>query len=271
MGDDDEFEWEELPVRPGDPKTDEAKAAIMEHVAAYPRRVFYSRQLEVLLEGRFFHWITNRAVRELVAEGALRAEERALGPQTFVRFLVRPDARYFKRAIARSLQVIRRYSRYDVARACGDHAEMMYLGALAERGFVCVGRNTNSYRERQWTASNEDLDYIVEREGLGYGVEVKNTLDYIEREVMWAKMRICEHLGLAPVFIVRASPKSYTYEIYQAGGFVVIFQRQMYPFGCRDLVEEIQRELGLPVESPRFVPAGQLDRLVRWHEKRRVV
>jgi len=52
-----------------DPKTDEAKEAIEKVVKSAGPAVFYSRQLEVRLEREFFHWVTNRAVRELIDEG----------------------------------------------------------------------------------------------------------------------------------------------------------------------------------------------------------
>ncbi len=52
--------------RARDPLVDRARFRIRELVMARPGRVFYSRQLEVMLEREFFHWITNRAVREMV-------------------------------------------------------------------------------------------------------------------------------------------------------------------------------------------------------------
>ena len=33
--------------------------------------MFYSRQLEVLYEREYFHWVTNRALRRLVEEGRI--------------------------------------------------------------------------------------------------------------------------------------------------------------------------------------------------------
>jgi hypothetical protein len=41
-------------------------------------RVFYSRQLEVMHEREFFHWVTTRALRTLEATGEIRSETRQL-------------------------------------------------------------------------------------------------------------------------------------------------------------------------------------------------
>ncbi|HEX6729555.1 MAG TPA: hypothetical protein VF074_06075 [Pyrinomonadaceae bacterium] len=36
--------------------------------------VFFSRQLEVQNEGEYFHWITNRAIRDLEDEGLIKSD-----------------------------------------------------------------------------------------------------------------------------------------------------------------------------------------------------
>ena len=174
-----------------DPKTDEAKAAIVRHVGHFSKEVFYSRQLEVHLEVPFFHWITNRAVRELVRDGVFfrpNAVQLRTGPVP--RFLVRPTQRYFLRALKRSAALVARYSDHNVGRANGRYAEVLFQNALARRGFRPVGENTNAYQGQKWTETDEDLDFILTRDGIAYGVEVKNTLDYIERPVLKSKLAI---------------------------------------------------------------------------------
>jgi hypothetical protein len=51
---------------PRDERDDEARQSIVELVERNKNGVWFSRQIEVLLEDKFFHWITNRVVRELV-------------------------------------------------------------------------------------------------------------------------------------------------------------------------------------------------------------
>lgn len=54
--------------RPRDVKIDEAKEVIINDLFnAEPEEVFYQRQVEILYEDVFFHWITTKALKELSA------------------------------------------------------------------------------------------------------------------------------------------------------------------------------------------------------------
>ena len=62
----------EEPPRPHDRRIDEAKEVLIADLfRAQPERVFYERQIQVLHERRFFHWIIGRALGELAAEGRI--------------------------------------------------------------------------------------------------------------------------------------------------------------------------------------------------------
>ncbi len=58
----------------------------------------------------------------------------------------------------------------------GLHGEMMVLEGFARSEFVMRGRNTREFRGRLWIETENNLDFIFERDGQAYGVEVKNTL-----------------------------------------------------------------------------------------------
>jgi hypothetical protein len=263
-----EFEGPGWDVEEPDSYTEAAKVAVMGLFAEHPEEVFYSRQLEVRFEDKFFHWVTNRAVRRLVDEGALKVVEVPLGGGTRVKFLMRPRLRYYTRAVNRSMRVVRRYSDHPVASACGDQAEHLFLVALARRRFVCVGENTNEHGERKWTESNHNLDFVIERDGVTYGCEVKNTLDYIDHDELRVKLEICECLGIVPLFIMRWAPKTYVREVVEAGGYGMLFKAQVYPFGYVELVRDIKAVLGLPADSPRAIPEGIITRFMNWHAGR---
>jgi hypothetical protein len=64
----------------------------------------------------------------------------------------------------------------------------------------------NSYGEKMWDNTNHNLDLIFERDGVAYGVEVKNTLGYLDIEEFLTKIRLVRHIGVKPVFAVRALP-----------------------------------------------------------------
>jgi hypothetical protein len=52
-----------------DTEEDRARAQLLAHFEDNPQSVFYSRQLEVMLEREYFHWVTNRALRRVGTGG----------------------------------------------------------------------------------------------------------------------------------------------------------------------------------------------------------
>jgi len=113
------------------------------------------------------------------------------------------------------------------------------------------GRETNKYREAVWSESDHNLDFIFSRDGSAYGVEVKNSLAYIDKDEFDIKIRLCESLGITPVFVVRMLPKTWAWELIQRGGFALVLKYQLYPWAHRHLAKRVASELGLPVDAPR--------------------
>ena len=144
----------------------------------------------------------------------------------------------------------------------------MFDAALGRNGFRAESTNSNSWRDRRWESTNHNLDRIVTRDEVAYGVEVKNTQNYIPRSELQIKLQLYHHLGVTPLFIMRYAPKSYMYEIHRAHGFGVLFEEQIYPFGHGALVTEVRQRLGLKVQSPRDVKEGDMLRLMKWHLRR---
>ncbi len=75
----EDFDWEDQgPGRNVDPVEIRARELLRDVFSNRPQRVYFSRQLEVQNEGRYFHWITNRAIRDLEEEGVILSERRKL-------------------------------------------------------------------------------------------------------------------------------------------------------------------------------------------------
>lgn len=143
----------------------------------------------------------------------------------------------------------------------------MFDAALPRFGFMPKERKVRSYAGREWTETGHNLDRVFERDEIPYGAEIKNTLEYIPRDELRIKLRMCQWLHLKPLFIVRMAPKSYIEEVRQAGGFTLVFKYQLYPHGHDELTRRVKHELGLPVDCPQTVEDGTILRLVRWHVK----
>lgn len=260
-----EEEWPE--GRPRDAKVDEAREELTRFFKEHAEGVYYLKQLEVFFEKCFFHWITAKAVNELIEDGLLGKDEIPLSKGTKVKFVFNKRYRDHKMPIRKSIEIIRQYSNPTIAIACGRQAEVLFFNALMNKGFLSKEQEVNEYSGKKWTETEHDLDFIIEKDNIVYGCEVKNKWDYIERDELTIKLRICDFLGVKPLFIMRYSPKTYTWEIIQRGGYTMIFETQIYPFGQKELVEKMKEVLGLPVDCPRAIPAGIIDRFMRWHKR----
>jgi hypothetical protein len=252
---------------PRDAVIDQAKIALAQFFEEEKTGVFYQRQLQIIFERDFFHWITARALAELVAENVIAASSEVLPNVGSIRIYWKSKHRYWKRQANEVIQIVSEFSRSDFAHAMGAHAEMMFDAALPSVGFTPTGREMRSYNGKVWTETNHDLDRVFERDGVGYGTEIKNTLDYIPREEMRIKVAMCGFLGLRPLFIVRMAPKNYVNEVQEAGGLTLIFKYQLYPFGQRLFAEKVREMLRLPIGCPDRIADGTCQRFLQWHVK----
>jgi hypothetical protein len=62
-------------------------------------------------------------------------------------------------------------------------------------------------------------------------------------------------------------PKSWIFELQQAGGFALILKYQLYPWTHRELAHRVRDRLGLPVDASRFLAEGTMNRFLKWHRK----
>ncbi len=90
----------------------------------------------------------------------------------------------------------------------------------------------------------------------------------MDREEFEIKVRLCEALGITPVFAVRMLPKSWAYELIGMGGYAMILKYQLYPWTHAELARRVARELTLPVDAPRALAEGTMNRFEAWHSKR---
>ena len=140
----------------------------------------------------------------------------------------------------------------------------MVDAALPRAGLLPVAWNVRAWQDKSWTRTNHDLDRVYRGKGVNFGVEVKNTLAYIDREELTHKLAMCRELQLVTLFVMRMAPASYIELVRQQGGFTWLFEWQLYPFGHEDFAREVQEGLGYKVGCPRALEQGTVDRLVKW-------
>ena len=261
-----EYEEEEAPRRPRDGKIDEAKTVLMDRYLSSGTQVFYKRQLEIWLENDFFHWITARALTELGEERRVGFKIEALGThQAHFYFPLRH--RYPRRQIRQTLGLIAEFSDPVFTRAVGRYGEMLVESGFARTGFRIMQHKVNAVDGHRWTKTNHDLDFLIRRDGIRYGVEVKNQLGYIDQTEFQIKLQMCEFFGVRPMFVTRRMPKNYMNDVYRAGGYSIVTVNQNYPLLAEDLAKRVRDTLNLPVNVIQQFPDTALNRFEHWHEE----
>ncbi len=123
----DLYEEESPEGRPRDVKIDEARASLEKFFNQQDREVFHGKQVEVLFEKTFFHWITSKALDEMVKEGKIiGSEEMPLLGKTRVKFVFNKKYRDRKLEMRDHLRVVRGYSTPPLPGDCGRQAEIMF-------------------------------------------------------------------------------------------------------------------------------------------------
>jgi hypothetical protein len=161
----EDLDWEDASAgNAPDPVEIGARELLRDFFERNRQRVYFSRQLEVQNEDRYFHWITNRAIRDLEAEGVILSERRSLIAGGTIKLLWHRKFRYHKREAARLVDLVNEYSAPNIGAALGLQGEALILEGFASIEFVMKGRDKNKYGERAWTESDHDLDFIFERD-----------------------------------------------------------------------------------------------------------
>ena len=211
-----------------------------------PDSVYHVTQLEVLFEDTHFHFRTRRVVQILRASGFLSEREVSFHGTTAT-IVWRSNVRYVERAIAAHSRLMSEYSSETMNKATGDYAEILVPLGLARLHLDVIDRNARSYRNKIWTETGHDLDFIVEKDDVGYGVEVKNTWIYIPFDELNVKLKMCKFLGIRPLFIVRHRHEGQWRLVQQEQGMLYIFKSKIFPPGHIDLTRSIWEEMRLPV------------------------
>jgi hypothetical protein len=137
---------------------------------------------------------------------------------------------------------------------------------MARTGFRIIASKVREVEGMRWTKSNHDLDRLIMRDGVRYGVEIKNQLGYIEQTEFQTKLEMCRHLLVRPMFIARMMPKNHNIQVIRAGGFVLLLKNQHYPLMADDLAKRVRDSLNLPALSISELPDTTLRRFENWHQ-----
>jgi hypothetical protein len=108
---------------------------------------------------------------------------------------------------------------------------------------------------------------LIERDGIQYGIEIKNQLGYIDQTEFETKLAMMRFFGVRPMFIARMMPKNYINDVFKAGGFCLLLGDQHYPLLAAGLAKRVRDTLGLPTHAVKALPDTALKRFETFHER----
>jgi hypothetical protein len=252
---DEYVEEEPEPERKPDPMVLKAVPVVRKFFSRR-KMPFYIGQLQCQFEKQFFHWITYKAIRELLGESFLGNTDTTIAGNA-VKFVYRANlpSKTVNSHIKSAAQLLATVWDDEISKVRGKHLEALVKAELRANAFTIVGTHARSYEE-EWTETDHNLDFIAElSNGQAIGLEIKNTLPYIPRSEFEIKLKMCKFLGIKPVFAVHWLPKSYIWQVYKQGGFGWLFEYQLYPLGYERLCQQLQKRLGFPVMVMTELPA----------------
>jgi hypothetical protein len=249
-----------------DPALPKAIDTIKKYFMDNKDKILYLKQIQIYFEKSFFHWITYNALN--ILEGNILKSKIVKTKIGEIKFYFHKTNRYIQNEIKRKQRVIEWFSQSNITAACGEIADTLFQNGFAQKGFSLLGKDINEFNGKKWLKTKHNLDFIMGKDGVCYGCEVKNTFDYIDQDEMNEKLDMCDFIGIRPLFIMRYAPKNYIDIIQKRGGFTLLFETKIFPLGSEEKVEEIRKELGLPVIISKEIPEGILNRFIhKGHEK----
>lgn len=133
---------------------------------------------------------------------------------------------------------------FELSSPAGFHAQYLWRDLFIDLGYSIEAEDTNEFKGRKASIGG-DIDFIAKKDGIFFGVEVKNSLEYPND--LGKKVQIAIELGTLPVMIVRRV----TWEVYQNlkkyGVLTKIYETSIFPQTYEQVIVQCKETLGLPV------------------------
>ena len=126
----------------------------------------------------------------------------------------------------------------------GFYAQKLWVKAFRELDFNILGEDKDEF-DGNTSSVEGDIDVIVERDGVVFGVEVKNGLSYPTD--IRKKFRIAAELKTIPFFVARALSWGDRKWLPANGGLMKLYDVSIFSPDCPKKVQECIKTLGLPI------------------------
>ncbi len=186
-------------------------------------------------------------MNELIVEKFLKEIRTTFGNNIPIIFVFNRARRYVAIEMKDRIKIVEKYADDEMNDGCGKYAETLFGHMFEKNQFAIIGRDINSYKGKKWEKSDKDLDFIIEKDGHAYGVEVKNTFDYMPQDEFDEKVEMCQFLGISPLFPVRYASPLQLLNMQEVGGLALVFKTRIFPPGNQKLVTKIWNKFRLPI------------------------
>lgn len=232
------------------------------------QKVVTGRELKVRLEKKFFPWIIGRTLKAMEREGIIRrvgyTGRRSRAKRIPKWFFIPCEAKY--EDVVGTIEKKRRISIGINAILTGHapaayHAEDLFGEAFESLGFKIHGRDKSRFKDKVVKGKKgkqlPNLDFIIEKNKIVYGVDIKNWIkyEYDTRRVVRSKVNLAIQLGIAPFIIARYVDKETFYvDIVEKGGICYYYESLLVPISYESIAQEAHDVLGYPVLAVDFLP-----------------
>ena len=262
---------------PQDKYIEEAKESIEALIAEH--RVVTERELKVRLEDKFFPWLTKRALEELVGMGRVIPQGLSGRPGLLEtkKFFSLPNFRYDE--IVGEMREKKAISKEINAQLTGHapatyYAEDMFERAFVTLGFEILGRNASEYKGKKVEGTlgkvPPNLDFIIKRDRVIYGVDIKNWIryEYVTRNEVKFKFNLAKQLGIIPFIVARYVDKSFLFqEIIEKGGICYCYRDLILSPYAEKLARVANQILGYPTIALDTLPTYKIERILFIHKR----
>ena len=218
--------------------------------------VAFNRELRYRLESEFPHDVVGHAIEKLRKEGKIKqyGVPGRKGAEDMPNVFYALPGKDYRSLLPKAKEKLELAAVIHwISSSMGRYAEEVWFEAFKERGWEVYPSTVESIgrvREFKGREALKDtrvgIDFIVEKDGVAYGVEVKNRLPYPDD--LFEKILVAVDLDLVPLIIARWLNPSQVRAIRELGGFYVIYKTAIYSPTYKEIVDKAVKILGYPIE-----------------------
>lgn len=216
-------------------------------------QVAFDREIRYRLEAQFPHDITGEAIRKLKEDRKIKITNipgrRGTGDMPNI-FYCLPNSNYNSLIPLMHKKLDLSIFITGTSSAMGRHAELAWWRAFKRNNWNIYPtsesdlKGVNEYKGRKSTINN-NIEYVAEKDGIEYGIEVKNGLNYPD-DLYW-KFTVATELETIPLIISRWLNPAQVPLIEGLGGTQIVYKDSIYSTTYKSMIEEARTILGTPV------------------------